>query len=88
MPTTSLVEQLYKDFKDYDSLRNVHRIYQGHEKETDKRIVISTCSQSINAKKILCSLMVFIYFTYLTVSLTKIMSRLENCKYRIKFTFR
>ena len=44
VPTTSLVEQLYKDFKDYgyDSLRNVHRIYQGHEKETDKRIVIST----------------------------------------------
>ena len=44
VPTTSLVEQLYKDFKDYgyDSLKNVHRIYQGHEKETDKRIVIST----------------------------------------------
>ena len=34
VPTTSLVEQLFKDFKDYgyNSERNVHRIYQGHEK--------------------------------------------------------
>ena len=44
VPTTSLVEQLYKDFKDYgyDSLKNVHRIYEGHSKITPKRVVIST----------------------------------------------
>ena len=32
VPTTSLVEQLFKDFKDYgyNSEKNVHRIYQGH----------------------------------------------------------
>ena len=44
VPTTSLVEQLFKDFKDYgyNSERNVHRIYQGSEKETNKRVVIST----------------------------------------------
>ena len=43
VPTTSLVEQLYKDFKDYgyNSDRNVHRIYQGHDKDTNKRVVIS-----------------------------------------------
>ena len=34
VPTTSLVEQLTKDFKDYgwNSLKNVHKIYQGHYK--------------------------------------------------------
>jgi len=43
-----LVEQLYQDFKDYgyDVENNCHRIYSGKDKNTDKRIVIST-SQSI-----------------------------------------
>ena len=44
VPTTSLVEQLYQDFKDYgyDVENNCHRIYSGKDKNTDKRIVIST----------------------------------------------
>ena len=44
VPTTSLVEQMYKDFKDYgyDVEANCHKIYSGHDKETDKRIVITT----------------------------------------------
>ena len=44
VPTTSLVEQLFKDFKDYgwSPERNVHRIYQGHDKETAKPVIIST----------------------------------------------
>ena len=44
VPTTSLVEQMYKDFKDYgyDVEANCHKIYSGHEKDTDKRIVITT----------------------------------------------
>lgn len=44
VPTTSLVEQMYKDFKDYgyDVEANCHKIYSGHAKETDKRIVITT----------------------------------------------
>jgi len=48
VPTTSLVEQMYKDFADY-SVRNgwpvednCHRIYSGYELETDKPVVIST----------------------------------------------
>ena len=34
-PTTSLVEQLFKDFKSYgyNSERNVHKIYQGSMKK-------------------------------------------------------
>jgi len=44
VPTTSLVEQMYKDFKDYGmNVENaVHRIYSGHDKKTNKRVIIST----------------------------------------------
>lgn len=44
VPTTSLVEQMYKDFGDYgyDVDTYCHRIYSGKEKVTDKRIIIST----------------------------------------------
>lgn len=44
VPTTSLVEQMYKDFEDYgyDVDTYCHRIYSGKEKVTDKRIIIST----------------------------------------------
>ena len=53
VPTTSLVEQLYKDFKDYgwSPEKNVHRIYQGHGKETNKRVVISTWQSIYNMPK-------------------------------------
>ncbi|MEK9698741.1 MAG: DEAD/DEAH box helicase family protein, partial [Candidatus Poseidoniales archaeon] len=44
VPTTSLVEQMFKDFKDYgyDSENEVHIIYSGKEKVTDKRVIITT----------------------------------------------
>jgi superfamily II DNA or RNA helicase len=44
VPTTSLVEQMYKDFKDYgfDAENECHIIYSGKDKKTDKRIVITT----------------------------------------------
>lgn len=44
VPTTSLVEQMYKDFADYgyDVEEHCHRIYSGKEKVTDKPIIIST----------------------------------------------
>jgi superfamily II DNA or RNA helicase len=49
VPTTSLVEQMYKDFGDYsefDDTFNVdklcHRIYSGKEKIFDQRVVITT----------------------------------------------
>ena len=92
VPTTSLVEQLYKDFKDYgyDSLKNVHRIYQGHEKETNKRIVISTWQSIYKMPKKFFEQFGMVVgdeaHLFKAVSLTKIMSRLENCKYRIGLT--
>ena len=49
VPTTSLVEQMYKDFGDYSEFDNnfsnvesCHRIYSGREKNTDQQIVITT----------------------------------------------
>ena len=45
VPTTSLVEQLYSDFADYNNgsmEEHIHRIYQGKEKDTSKPLTIST----------------------------------------------
>lgn len=59
VPTTSLVEQLYKDFEDYSGLDNsfsvadsVHRIFSGHDKNPgDRRIVVSTWQSIYNLPK-------------------------------------
>jgi superfamily II DNA or RNA helicase len=56
VPTTTLVEQMYSDFKEYakkekwNTAKMCHRIYQGKEKDTDKQIVITTW-QSIYRKR-------------------------------------
>ena len=44
VPTTSLVEQMYKDFETYgyDSEKYCHRQYSGKDKETDKFLTITT----------------------------------------------
>ena len=44
VPTISLVSQMASDFAEYgyDSESNVHRIFAGQEKTTDKPIIIST----------------------------------------------
>tara|TARA_B110000444_G_scaffold100480_1_gene95078 strand:+ start:745 stop:2217 length:1473 start_codon:yes stop_codon:yes gene_type:complete len=44
VPTTSLVEQMYNDFKTYgyDVDSTCHRIYSGKDKNTPKRVIIST----------------------------------------------
>jgi len=44
VPTTSLVEQMYNDFKTYgyNVEANCHRIYSGKDKNTTKRVIIST----------------------------------------------
>jgi superfamily II DNA or RNA helicase len=47
VPTTSLVEQMIKDFEsyvndDFDVESVCHKIYTGKEKETTKRVVVST----------------------------------------------
>ena len=92
VPTTSLVEQLYKDFKDYgyNSDRYVHRIYEGHSRDTDKQIIISTWQSIYNQPKKWFGQFDMIVgdeaHLFKAVSLTKIMTKLNKCKYRVGLT--
>ena len=92
VPTTSLVEQLFKDFKDYgyNSERNVHKIYQGHDKETNKRVIISTWQSIYNMPKKWFSKFGMVIgdeaHLFKAVSLSKILTKLEDCKYRVGLT--
>ena len=92
VPTTSLVAQLYKDFKDYgwNSSAHVHRIYQGHEKHSDKRVYISTWQSIYKMPKKWFEEFGCVIgdeaHLFKAVSLTKILTKLENCKYRIGLT--
>ena len=92
VPTTSLVEQLFKDFKDYgyNSERNVHKIYQGHDKETNKRVIITTWQSIYNMPKKWFSDIGTVIgdeaHLFKAVSLTKIMTKLTKCKYRVGLT--
>jgi superfamily II DNA or RNA helicase len=92
VPTTSLVSQLSSDFSDYgfDSKEYVHRIFSGQDKQTDKPITISTW-QSIYKmdKKYFSQFDVVIgdeAHLFKAKSLTSIMSKLDQCKYRFGFT--
>lgn len=96
VPTVSLVEQMASDFSDYSSANgwdadeNCHKITAGLEKNTDKRVVVSTW-QSVykqNEKW-------FQQFggvigdeahLFKSKSLTSIMTKLKNCPYRIGTT--
>ena len=92
VPTTSLVEQLFKDFKDYgyNSDRNVHKIYSGHEKDTNKRVIISTWQSIYKLPKVWFKQFGMVIgdeaHLFKAVSLSKIMTKLETCKYRIGLT--
>jgi superfamily II DNA or RNA helicase len=92
VPTTSLVEQLYSDFGDYNDgeMTNVHRIYQGKEKDTDKPLTISTWQSLYKLPK-----EYFHQFDYIigdeahlfkAQSLTTILTSCVNAKYRIGLT--
>ena len=92
VPTTSLVEQLYKDFKDYgfDVDKNVSRKYHGYDIDLDKRITISTWQSLYKMpKKFFEDYGAVIgdeAHLFKAVSLTKIMTKLVDCKYRIGLT--
>ena len=92
VPTTSLVEQLFKDFKDYgwNPDKNVHKIYQGHDKDTNKNVIISTWQSIYNQPKVWFKQFGMVIgdeaHLFKAVSLTKIMTKLEKCKYRIGLT--
>jgi len=92
VPTTSLVEQMYKDFADYgwDVGSFCHKIYAGKERETDSQVIITTW-QSIYKlpRKYFERFSVVVgdeAHQFKSKSLISIMSKLDNAKYRFGFT--
>jgi len=91
VPTTSLVEQMYKDFESYGwRTKDCHKIYAGADKYTDHSVIITTW-QSIykEPRKWFDRFDVVIgdeAHQFKAKSLTTLMSKLHKCKYRIGFT--
>ena len=92
VPTTSLVEQMYKDFADYgwDVGSFCHKIYAGKERETSSQVIITTW-QSIYKlpRKYFSRFNVVIgdeAHQFKSKSLISIMSKLSDAKYRFGFT--
>jgi superfamily II DNA or RNA helicase len=92
VPTTSLVEQMYKDFESYGwrASEYCHKIYAGQEKYTNHDVVITTW-QSIykEPSKWFARFDVVIgdeAHQFKAKSLTSLMGKLHNCKYRYGFT--
>ena len=92
VPTTSLVEQMYKDFEDYgwDIGSYCHRIYGGKEKQSQSQVIITTW-QSIYKlpKKYFERFDVVVgdeAHQFKSKSLVNIMTKLHNAKYRYGFT--
>tara|TARA_Y100001970_G_scaffold217438_1_gene266345 strand:+ start:3638 stop:5101 length:1464 start_codon:yes stop_codon:yes gene_type:complete len=92
VPTTSLVEQMYKDFADYgwDVGSYCHKIYAGRERETDSQVIITTW-QSIYKlpRKYFERFDVVVgdeAHQFKSKSLVAIMTKLGNAKYRFGFT--
>ena len=92
VPTTSLVEQMYKDFADYgwDVGSYCHKIYAGKERQTDSQVIITTWQSIYKLPRK--------YFErfdtvvgdeahqFKSKSLVSIMSKLADAKYRYGFT--
>ena len=92
VPTTSLVEQMYKDFIDYgwDVEKYCHRVYAGRKKTTQQRVTISTWQSIYNMDKTFFSQFDVIIgdeaHQFKSKSLIGIMSKLKDTKYRYGFT--
>ena len=92
VPTTSLVEQMYKDFTEYgwNTKHHCHKIYGGQDKYVQNDVVISTW-QSLykEPRKFFDRFDVVIgdeAHLFKAKSLTNIMSKMHGCKYRYGFT--
>ena len=92
VPTTSLVEQMYKDFEEYGWMasKHCHKIYAGEEKNSEADCIITTW-QSVykQPRKWFERFNVVIgdeAHQFKAKSLTTIMHKLHGCKYRYGFT--
>ena len=92
VPTTSLVEQMYADFKSYgwNVDRYCHRLYSGYSNQTDKKVLISTWQSLYKLPKKYFEQFGVVFgdeaHLFKSKSLTEIMTKLTDCKYRIGLT--
>lgn len=97
VPNVTLAHQLYNDFDDYSSLngwdvdKNVHKIYSGQDKATEKALTISTWQSLMN----ISSSKFFEQYDFVIVDeahgikgkeLTKILEKCGNAEYRFGLT--
>ena len=92
VPTTSLVEQMYKDFEDYgwDPKNHCHRIYQGRERTNVNEVTITTWQSVYNLERGFFEDYDVIIgdeaHLFKSKSLVNIMDKLHHAKYRYGFT--
>ena len=92
VPTTSLVEQMYTDFKDYgfDSETYCHRQYAGKDKHTNKFLTITTWQSIYKNDPSYFEQFDFVLgdeaHQFKAKSLTTILSGCTNAKYRVGTT--
>jgi len=92
VPTTSLVEQMYKDFEDYgwNSEEHCHKVYGGSDRVSDKSVVISTWQSIYKLDKAYFDKFDIVIgdeaHQFKSKSLVSIMSKLHDAKYRFGFT--
>jgi superfamily II DNA or RNA helicase len=92
VPTTSLVEQMYKDFEDYgwDAEEYCHKIYSGKEKFTNKNVIITTWQSVYNLPRSFFEKFDVVIgdeaHQFKSKSLISIMTKMDNAKYRFGFT--
>ena len=91
VPTTSLVEQMYKDFVDYgwDVEEVCHKIYAGKDLLSKKNVIISTWQSIYKLPKTWFKYDVVIgdeAHQFKSKSLVSIMTKLYDTKYRYGFT--
>ncbi len=92
VPTTSLVEQMYKDFEEYgwDPKNHCHRIYAGRERTNVNEVTITTWQSVYNLDKGFFEDYDVIIgdeaHLFKSKSLVNIMDKLHHAKYRYGFT--
>ena len=92
VPTTSLVEQMYKDFQDYgwDADNHCHRIYSGRERSNQSDVTITTWQSVYQLERSFFEDYDVVIgdeaHLFKSKSLIGIMDKLHHAKYRYGFT--
>lgn len=90
VPTVSLVHQMASDFRDYGHTDDCHKITAGVSKDTGEQITISTWQSIYKMPKAWFDQFDMVIgdeaHLFKAKSLTSIMGKMTNCKYRFGFT--